>query len=210
MADASAEAGERVFRQCKACHTVEKDGPNRVGPNLYGVVGQAKASVEGFRYSDALRESGGDWTLEALDAYLEDPRGAIPGNRMTFRGLADPGDRADVIAYLNSFSDAPLSLAAGGGGAETDESGGTTDAGEEDFGLLVSGEGVEETFYACTACHSEMIVVQQGKTREDWDKLFDWMIEEQGMAEMDAAEREIVLDYLAEHYNTDRPNFPGR
>jgi cytochrome c len=81
---------------------------------------------------------------------------------------------------------------------------------EEDFGLLVNAEGAEATYYACTPCHSEMIVVQQGKTREDWDKLFDWMIEEQGMSELDPEERETILDYLAEHYNTDRPNFPSR
>lgn len=82
------------------------------------------------------------------------------------------------------------------------------DRSDSEFGLMVEAAGAEETFYACTACHSEMIVVQQGKTRDGWDKLLDWMVEEQGMAELDEDERSVVLDYLAEHYNTDRPNFP--
>ncbi|UWQ27160.1 aldehyde dehydrogenase (plasmid) [Leisingera aquaemixtae] len=81
---------------------------------------------------------------------------------------------------------------------------------EAEFGQLVAAEGAEETFYACTACHSEMIVAQQGKTREGWAELLDWMVEEQGMAELEPAEREVILDYLAAHYNTDRPNFPRR
>lgn len=79
---------------------------------------------------------------------------------------------------------------------------------EGEWGKLVDGEGAEETYYACTPCHSEMLVVQQGLTRERWDKLIDWMIEEQGMSELDPAEREAILDYLATHYNTDRPNYP--
>ena len=79
-----------------------------------------------------------------------------------------------------------------------------------EYGLMVEGEGVEETYYTCTACHSEMIVVQQGKTREGWDKTLDWMIAEQGMPEPDPAERAKILDYLAANYNTDRPNFPRR
>lgn len=85
---------------------------------------------------------------------------------------------------------------------------GTAD--EAEFGQLVAEEGAEETFYACTACHSEMIIAQQGKTRAGWADLLDWMVEEQGMAELDPAERDVILDYLAAHYNTDRPNFPRR
>ncbi len=75
---------------------------------------------------------------------------------------------------------------------------------------MVEAPGVEETFYGCTACHSEMIVVQQGKTREHWDDLLVWMVEEQGMAPFEDDERDVILDYLAENYNTDRPNFPAR
>ena len=79
---------------------------------------------------------------------------------------------------------------------------------ESEFGILFVAEGVEETFYACSACHSEMIVAQQGLTREGWEELLEWMVEEQGMTELEPDEREKILSYLAEHYNTDRPNFP--
>ncbi|MTI17128.1 aldehyde dehydrogenase [Rhodobacteraceae bacterium RKSG542] len=103
-------------------------------------------------------------------------------------------------------------LMAGGNGfnrAQADTS--STDAEEEEyeFGLLVDAPGVEDTFYACSSCHSERIIAQQGLTRSDWDELIDWMIEDQGMYELDDEERTIILDYLAANYNTDRPNFPN-
>lgn len=79
---------------------------------------------------------------------------------------------------------------------------------DREYGLLVIAPGVEETFAYCTACHSEMIVAQQGKTREHWADLMEWMIEEQGMSEIEEPDRSIILDYLAAHYNEDRPNFP--
>lgn len=79
---------------------------------------------------------------------------------------------------------------------------------DSEFGRLVVAPGVEETHIYCTACHSEMIVVQQGKTRQHWDDLFEWMVKEQGMDEIEEPDRSIILDYLAEHYNEDRPNFP--
>lgn len=202
MGSADPAKGERAFRQCKACHTVESGGPNRVGPNLYGIVGGSVAAVDGFKYSPALSEFGGEWSVERLDAFLEDPRKAVPGTRMGFRGISDPADRADMIAYLNSNSDAPMTFEGGG------ESSASAEPAEEDFGALVAGEGVDVVFYSCTACHSEMIVVQQGKTRHDWDKMLDWMVEEQGMSEPSAEDRTVILDYLETHYNTDRPNFP--
>jgi cytochrome c len=79
-----------------------------------------------------------------------------------------------------------------------------------EFGRLVDAPGAEETFIYCTACHSEMIVVQQGKSREHWEELFEWMVEEQGMEEIEEPDKTVILDYLAEHYNEDRPNFPGK
>lgn len=93
-------AGEKTFNQCKACHTIEA-GKNRVGPSLHGVVGRKAGSVEGFAYSPAMKASGITWTSEALDKYLADPKGAIPGNKMAFAGLKKPEDRANVIAYLS-------------------------------------------------------------------------------------------------------------
>ena len=79
---------------------------------------------------------------------------------------------------------------------------------DSEFGRFVVAPGVEETHAYCTACHSEMIVVQQGKTRQHWADLFVWMVDEHGMAEIEEPDLSIILDYLTEHYNEDRPNFP--
>lgn len=76
------------------------------------------------------------------------------------------------------------------------------------FGVLVAGEGAEETYVYCAACHSEMLVAQQGLTRERWADLIEWMVDDQGMEPIEEPDYTLVLDYLAENYNTDRPNFP--
>jgi len=81
-------------------------------------------------------------------------------------------------------------------------------AADSEFGVLHVAPGVEDTYYACTACHSEMIVAQQGLSRDGWDELLVWMVEEQGMPELDGEERMAILNYLATHYNEDRPHFP--
>lgn len=83
-----------------------------------------------------------------------------------------------------------------------------TAAGAGEYGRLVDGKGAEETYYACSGCHSEMLVVQQGLSRDRWNELIDWMIDEQGMPEIENAERELILDYLSTNYGPDRPNFP--
>lgn len=98
MAAADAAKGETVFKKCGACHKL--DGANAVGPHLDAVVGRPVASVEGFAYSDGMHAHGGDWTPEALFAFLEDPKGVVPGTKMSFAGLPKPEDRANVIAYL--------------------------------------------------------------------------------------------------------------
>jgi cytochrome c len=92
-------AGEKVFNQCKACHTVQA-GQNRVGPSLHGVVGRQAGTVEGFQYSPAMKSAGLTWTPENLDKYLTDPKAFVAGNKMAFVGLKKPEDRANVIAYL--------------------------------------------------------------------------------------------------------------
>lgn len=99
-----AEAGEKVYRKCMACHAVGEDAQNKVGPVLNGVVGRDIASYEGFSYSDALMEkSDMQWTPENLAAFLENPRDWAPGTKMSFAGLRKEEERDDVIAYLATF-----------------------------------------------------------------------------------------------------------
>ncbi|MCW2238424.1 c-type cytochrome [Azospirillum canadense] len=99
-----AAAGEKVFNQCKACHTIEAGGPNRVGPNLHGVVGRKSGSHEGFNYSDAMKNAGITWDEAQLDKYLTDPKGAVPGNKMAFAGVKNEQARKDLIAFLKGNS----------------------------------------------------------------------------------------------------------
>jgi cytochrome c len=94
-----AEEGEKVFKKCQACHVVDKE-QNRVGPHLVGIIGRKAGAVEGFKYSDAMKESGKVWDEATIDAYLADPKGYIPKNKMAFAGLKKPEERAAVIAYL--------------------------------------------------------------------------------------------------------------
>ena len=98
---ADAGAGEAVFRKCAACHTVNQGGANQLGPNLWGTVGAQVAHVAGYNYSDALRGKGGTWTFEAMNDWLRSPRQFAPGTKMTFAGLSNPEERANLIAYLN-------------------------------------------------------------------------------------------------------------
>ncbi len=107
LAAADPSAGEKVGRQCTACHVFEEGGPNRVGPNLYSVVGREVAAVEGFAYSNALQEYGGEWSYERLDCFLENPSECVPGTSMGYAGIKDAQDRADMIAYLASLGEAP-------------------------------------------------------------------------------------------------------
>jgi cytochrome c len=110
LADASASSGEQASRVCAACHSFNKGGPHKVGPNLYNVVGTDIASAEGFNYSQALTDKEGGWTYEKLAGYLEDPNGWAPGNNMSYQGIKDPQKLADVIAYLRQQSDDPPAL----------------------------------------------------------------------------------------------------
>lgn len=103
LANADTAAGEKVSRVCTACHSFDKGGPNRVGPNLSGVVGRPQASHEGFAYSDALKKLGGRWSEAELNKYLFNPKAYAPGNKMVFGGLSKKEDRANLIGWLRTL-----------------------------------------------------------------------------------------------------------
>ena len=110
MASASVEKGQVTAKQCVACHTFEKGGPNRVGPNLWNIVGRARASEPGFNYSAAMKAKVGTWNFGELYAFLANPLGVVPGTNMTYAGLSRGQQRADLIDYLRTLSDSPLPL----------------------------------------------------------------------------------------------------
>lgn len=97
-------AGEKAFAVCKACHKVGEGAKNGVGPTLNGVVGRAAGSVEGFNYSDAMKNSGITWDEAKLAAYIKNPKTEIPGNKMAFAGVKDDTKLANIIAYLTQFN----------------------------------------------------------------------------------------------------------
>ena len=108
-----AEAGEDVFSLCAGCHEVGPGARDRIGPHLNGIFGRPVASREGFSYSESMERAGVDglvWTVEALDAYIENPRALVSKTRMSFDGLEDAQERADLMAYLRGFSDSPSDI----------------------------------------------------------------------------------------------------
>ena len=109
---ADAAKGEQVFKKCAACHNADPGGANALGPALHGVLGRPLASHPGFAYSDALKGAGGNWGWDNMSAWLANPKKFAPGNKMTFAGLSNPEERANVIAFLNSRSGAPLPVPA--------------------------------------------------------------------------------------------------
>jgi len=113
LASADIDVGKNLAKKCAACHTFDKGGPNRIGPNLYGIVGEPIAEGKGYSFSAPLTAHKGTWTIAELDQWLANPKAMVPGTKMTFAGLPKPQDRANVIAYLNTLSDAPKPLTAG-------------------------------------------------------------------------------------------------
>jgi cytochrome c len=110
LTKANVEKGASVSKKCLACHDFTKGGPNKVGPNLYGIVNRDRATHEGFAYSEAMKKKGGKWTIQELSTYLVSPRAMVPGTSMAFAGISKGQDRADPLAYLNTLADNPAPL----------------------------------------------------------------------------------------------------
>lgn len=110
LKDGDAARGQKAFKPCAACHTVDDGGPNKIGPNLHGIVGKSLASSGGFSYSEALTGKGGSWGYEELDAFLAAPKAFAPGTKMAYAGVKKDQKRADLILYLRSLGGNPPPL----------------------------------------------------------------------------------------------------
>ena len=106
MADGDAKKGKKVFNKCKTCPFVDKE-KKKIGPHLVGLFGRTAGSVEGFNFSDAMKNSGIVWEKETLGAYLKDPKGYIPGNKMPFSGIKKADQLQDLLAYLEEATKKP-------------------------------------------------------------------------------------------------------
>ena len=119
LAKADAAKGEQVFKKCAACHTVDQGAPAMLGPNLWATLGAPIAGHAGYAYSDALKSKGGTWTWDNMSAWLKSPKGFAQGTKMTFAGLSNPQDRADIMAFMNGKgSNVPLPAAPAEGAAQ--------------------------------------------------------------------------------------------
>ena len=114
LAIGSTESGQAVAKKCAACHTFDEGGAHKIGPALYGVLGRDIAGLSDFSYSGGLTDMEGDWNYDALDGFLENPKGWAPGTNMSFAGIRKPQDRADLILYLRSLAGEPAPLPEGG------------------------------------------------------------------------------------------------
>ncbi len=147
-----AEAGAKLFGECKGCHMVGDGAKNRVGPHLNMLFGRKAAGLDDYRYSNSLKRAGAgglEWHADTLSDYIEDPRTFASGTRMSYRGMKDPGDRANLIAYLRTFSDDPANI------PEADPTATGTDHAVDPAILALEGDAEYGEYLAseCTTCH---------------------------------------------------------
>ena len=102
---ADAVKGKKIFKKCGACHTTDQGGKNKVGPNLWNIVGRSVAAIEGFNYSDAMASRGGSWSIASLNEFLANPKESVPGTKMSFSGVKKDRDRANVLLFLQGSSE---------------------------------------------------------------------------------------------------------
>lgn len=141
-----AERGKLVYKKCASCHMLGAEARNRVGPPLNNIIAARAAGVADFKYSAGMRKAGSDglhWTADSLDLFLEDPKATIPRTKMSFRGLKNPDDRADVIAYLATFSGSDMAEQVDAGFSVAPEI--LAIEGDIEYGAYLSSE--------CTTCH---------------------------------------------------------
>lgn len=147
-----AAAGEATYRQCKSCHQVGAGADHRIGPHLNSIFGRQAGTHEGFRYSNALRDAGAsglEWHADTLDAFIENPKALATGTRMSFRGISDPTERQNLIAYLRTFSDDPANI------PEADPTAVSTEHALDPAILAIKGDPAYGEYLSgdCTTCH---------------------------------------------------------
>ncbi|MCE9679387.1 c-type cytochrome [Shewanella sp. AS1] len=193
------QAGEQQARVCMACHQFEPGGVTLVGPPLWGLAERDIASVEGFSYSDGLKQHLGRWTGDKLDGFLASPSEFAPGTKMVYLGVKDAGARAAIIAWLATKNPSPPNWQTDVADVAADKAESTSIKSPGD-GILAPGENMALVASVCSACHSLYLVTQQGLSRQRWEHTLEWMVEEQGMTELTPEEHEAVLTYLATNY----------
>ena len=189
--DALIKAGETQAMVCKACNQFEPDGQPLVGPPLWGLADRKVGGYPDFKYSEALKGRQGHWDAKSLDSFLTSPADFAPGTNMVFPGVADPGARAAIIAWLATKNPSPPDWTTQSAGSPVKSVG---------DGILTPGDNMALVASVCSACHSLHLVKQQGLSRDSWQETLEWMVDEQGMEPLEPEDLNAVLDYLATYY----------
>jgi cytochrome c len=193
------EAGKKLFSQCKGCHQIGAGAKDRIGPHMNGIFGRRAGAHDGFKYSKSMQRAGTDgltWTAETLDAYIENPRALVSKTRMSFRGMKDATDRANLLAYLRDFSDSPSNL------PEAEPTATATDHDLDPAILALKGDPEYGEYLAneCLTCH------QSDGSAEGIPSITHWP-EEDFVVAMHAYKRKIrphpVMQMMAGRLNDD-------